>query len=585
MLVIYMILPTTKEELQKLNFNKPDIIIISGDTYIDSPFNGSAVIGNYLTKYGYKVAIIAQPDITGNDIARLGEPDLFWAVTAGAMDSLVANYTATGKFRNDDDLTPGGINNKRPDRASMVYTNLIRKHFKNTKPIILGGVEASLRRITHFDLKDNKLRRSVLFDAKADILVYGMGEKTILELANSFKNNLDYKDIKGLCYISNTIKEDYLELPSYETCIASKDEFIKMFDLFYNNQDRGLYQQHDLRFLIHNQQQDTLTQNELDEIADMDFSREVHPYYLKFGDVKAQETIKFSVISHRGCCGECNFCAISVHQGKSVISRSEQSILNEIGKLTTFGDFKGYISDVGGPTGNMYKISCKLNGVVGKCKNKKCLYPQICENLEFSHNLQIELLDKIKQNGKIKKVFVSSGIRHDLIVGDKIYGEQYLQYISENNISGQLKIAPEHISDNVLESMNKPKQDSLIQFMKMFNEINKNLNQYLTCYFMVAHPVCSIGDTKDLLTFIKKHLKFLPEQIQVFTPTPSTHSTLMYYTEKDLLNNDIFVEKDRNARMKQKLTITQNFNKRNFDKHSFVKRENRKHFSGFRTRI
>lgn len=581
----YMRLPTTKEELLKLNWDKPDIIIISGDTYIDSPFNGSAVIGNYLAKYGYKVAIIAQPDITDNDIARLGEPNLFWAVTAGAMDSLVANYTATGKFRNEDDLTPGGINNKRPDRASMVYTNLIRKYFKNTKPIVLGGVEASLRRAVHFDLKDNKLRRSVLFDAKADILVYGMGEKTILQLANNLKNNLDYKDIKGLCYISNTKIEDYLELPSYETCITSKDEFIKMFDLFYNNQDKGLYQKHDLRFLIHNHQQDVLTQNELDEIADMDFTREVHPYYLKLGAVKAQETIKFSVISHRGCCGECNFCAIAVHQGKSVISRSEKSILNEIERLTTFADFKGYISDVGGPTGNLYKISCKLNGVVGKCKDKKCLYPQICENLEFSHNLQIELLDKIKQNEKIKKVFVSSGIRHDLIVNDNLYGEQYLKNISENNISGQLKIAPEHISDNVLDAMNKPKQDSLIQFMQMFNEINKNLDQYLTCYFMVAHPGCSLEDTKALLSFIKKYLKFLPEQIQVFTPTPSTYSTLMYYTEKDLQNNDIFVEKDRNARMKQKLTITQNFDRRNFDKRRFTKRDNKKHYSSYRTKI
>lgn len=556
-----MFLPTTKEEVNKLNWDKPDIILISGDVYIDSPFNGSAVIGNWLTIHGFKVAIIAQPDINTSDIARLGEPALYWAVSAGAMDSLVANYTATEKFRNEDDLTPGGINNRRPDRACMVYTNLIRRHFKNTKPIVLGGIEASLRRVVHYDIKDKKLRRSLLFDAKADILAYGMAEQTMLELSYALRENKDYRDIKGLCYISKEPKDGYIDIPSFEDCVLDKNLFREMFKTFYDNSayvnSKGLNQKHDTRYLIHNPPQDLLTQEELDKIYDMDFTREVHPYYAKQGNVKAQETIKFSVVSHRGCCGECNFCAIAVHQGKSVISRSKESIIREINKLTQKPDFKGYISDIGGPTGNMYKIGCKIHGITGKCKNKRCLYPTVCENVIFSHDKQIDLLSEVAKNNKIKKVFVSSGIRHDLIMADKQGGKKYLEYISNNNISGQLKIAPEHTSDNVLESMGKPKQNIFLEFMDEFKRINLPLNQFLTCYFMVDHPGCSIYDTEDLLLFINNNLKFRPEQVQVFTPTPSTFSTLMFYTEQDLNGNDIFVEKDRNARMKQKLIITQ----------------------------
>ena len=556
-----MFLPTTKEEIFKLGWQAPDIIIVSGDTYIDSPFNGSAVIGNYLTINGFKVAIIAQPDINSNEITRLGEPSLYWTVSAGAMDSLVANYTATGKFRNEDDLTPGGINNRRPNRACMVYTNLIRRYFKNTKPIVLGGIEASLRRVVHYDLKDKKLRRSLLFDAKADILVYGMAEKTMLELSLAIKNNQDFRDIKGLCYISKEPKTNYIDIASFEECIENPNSFREMFKTFYNNSaytnSKGLNQKHDKRYLIHNPPQDFLTQEELDTIYDMDFTREVHPYYAKQGKVKAQDTIKFSVVSHRGCCGECNFCAIAVHQGKSVISRSKKSIIKEINQLAQFADFKGYISDVGGPTGNMYKITCKVNDLVGKCKDKKCLYPKVCQNLVFSHNEQIDLLKEISKNKKIKKVFISSGIRHDLIIADSKDGINYLKYISKNNISGQLKIAPEHICDTVLDLMGKPKQSTFLDFMKDFKHINKPLNQFLTCYFMVAHPGCTLDNCKELVEFIKKNMAFSPEQVQVFTPTPSTFSTMMYYTKQDIDGNDIFVEKDRNARMKQKLEIIQ----------------------------
>ena len=585
-----MFLPTTKEEINKLNWDKPDIILISGDVYIDSPFNGTAVIGNWLTLHGFKVAVISQPDTNNDDITRLGEPSLYWAVSAGAMDSLVANYTATEKFRNEDDLTPGGINNKRPDRACMVYTNLIRRYFKNTKPIVLGGIEASLRRVVHYDIKDKKLRRSLLFDAKADILAYGMAEKTMLELAYALRDNKDYHDIKGLCYISKVPREEYINIPSFEECVQDKALFREMFKAFYENSayvnSKGLNQKHDTRYLIHNPPQDLLTQEELDKVYDMNFTREVHPYYAKKGNVKAQETIKFSVVSHRGCCGECNFCAIAVHQGKSVISRSKESILKEVNMLVQKPDFKGYIFDIGGPTGNMYKIACKVHGTTGKCKNKRCLYPSVCENIVFSHDKQIDLLSEAAKNSKIKKVFVSSGIRHDLIMADKQNGKKYLEYLSKNNISGQLKIAPEHTSDNVLEMMGKPKQTVFLDFMNEFKRINQPLNQFLTCYFMVDHPGCSLYDCEDLLLFINQNLKFRPEQVQVFTPTPSTFSTLMYYTEQDLNGNDIFVEKDRNARMKQKLIITQPLSGHNSDGFHSKKKFNskRSYYTRFKKR-
>ncbi|MDR0822580.1 MAG: YgiQ family radical SAM protein, partial [Endomicrobium sp.] len=455
-----MFLPTTKEEMQKLGWDKPDIILISGDTYIDSPFIGAAVIGSFLYSKGFKTAIIAQPDIKNDDIARLGEPNLFWGVTAGAMDSFVSNWTALNKFRNDDDLTPGGINNRRPDRASMVYTNLIRRYFKNTKPIVLGGVEASLRRIAHYDFKDNALRRSILFDAKADILIYGMGEKTTWELAQALQKcgereqNETWKNIKGLCYISKEPKEDALEIAPFEKCLENKDNFFEAFNVFYKNciseDEKVLMQKHNDRYLIHNPKQPILKQEELDEIYDLPYTREVHPFYAKFGKVKAQDTIKFSITSHRGCFGECNFCSIAVHQGKVVVSRSEKSIIKEAQSITQLKDFKGYISDVGGPTANMLYAYCKVNGNAG-CDKRRCLFPQECSNLIYGHDKQMEILKKIAAIDNVKKVFISSGIRYDMICSDKENGQTYLETISQNHISGQMKIAPEHFNDRVLE--------------------------------------------------------------------------------------------------------------------------------------
>jgi len=555
-----MFLPTTREEMKKLSWGRLDVIIVTGDTYIDSPYIGAAVIGKVLHAAGYKVGIIAQPDTESEkDITRLGEPALFWGVTAGSVDSMVANYTALKKRRRKDDFTPGGKNSKRPDRATIVYSNLIRKYFKNTKPIVLGGIEASLRRIAHYDYWDDKIRRAILFDAKADISVYGMGEKSVLKLARNLKTGKDWKDIRGICYISPHPKEEYTMLPSYQEVKGDKKKFISMFHVFYLNNDpliaKGLCQQQDSRYLIQNPPGYPLVQKELDKVHDLPYEREVHPYYKKEGEVKALETIKFSITTHRGCYGECNFCSITVHQGKVIQGRSEKSILREAKLLTKLGDFKGYILDVGGPTANMYEIECQKKLKSGSCPDKRCLYPQICPNLKINHKRQMEILKKIRQIEGIKKVFVASGIRYDMLLGDQNYGEKYLRELIKYHISGQLKIAPEHTESNVLEKMGKPDQRYLKRFRDKFLQINKEQKkkQFLTYYLIAAHPGCREEDMYRLKEYTSKELKLNPEQVQVFTPTPSIYSTLMYYTEIDpFTGKAIYVEKNLKKKGRQK---------------------------------
>ncbi len=558
-----MFLPTTREEMKELSWEKLDVIIVTGDTYIDSPYIGAAVIGKVLHSAGYKVGIIAQPDIEGGkDITRLGEPALFWGVTAGSVDSMVANYTALKKRRRKDDFTPGGKNTKRPDRATIVYSNLIRKYFKNTKPIVLGGIEASLRRIAHYDYWDDKIRRAILFDAKADILVYGMGEKSILKLARNLKTSEDWKDIRGISYISSHPREEYTILPSYQEVKEDKKKFIAMFHTFYRNNDaltaRGLCQQQDSRYLIQNPPSYPLAQKELDEIHDLPYEREVHPYYKKEGEVEALKTIKFSITTHRGCYGECNFCSITVHQGKVIQGRSEKSILREAKLLTKLEDFKGYILDVGGPTANMYGIECQKKLKSGSCTDKRCLYPQFCPSLKINHKKQMEILKQIRWIEGVKKVFVASGIRYDMLLGDQKYGEKYLRELVKYHISGQLKIAPEHTEINILEKMGKPDQGYLKRFRDKFLQLNKEQKktQFLTYYLIAAHPGCREGDMYRLKEYTSKELKLNPEQVQIFTPTPSTYSTLMYYTERDpFTGKAIYVEKNLRKKERQKKIV------------------------------
>lgn len=560
-----MFLPTTREEMKKLSWDRPDVIIVTGDTYIDSPYIGAAVIGRVLQAAGCKVGIIAQPNAESEiDISRLGEPALFWGVTAGSVDSMVANYTALKKRRRKDDFTPGGKNTKRPDRATIVYSNLIRKYFKNTKPIVLGGIEASLRRIAHYDYWNAKVRRAILFDAKADILVYGMGEKSVLKLARNLKTGKDWKDIRGICYISPHLKEEYTILPSYQEVKGDKKKFISMFHTFYINNDpltaKGLCQQQDSRYLIQNPPSFPLTQKELDKIHDLPYEREVHPYYKKEGEVKALETIKFSITTHRGCYGECNFCSITIHQGKVIQGRSENSILKEAKLLTRLKDFKGYILDVGGPTANMYGIECQKKLKSGSCPDKRCLYPQICSSLKINHKKQIEILNKIRQIEGVKKVFIASGIRYDMLLGDQKYGEKYLRELIKHHISGQLKIAPEHTENNVLEKMGKSDRGYLKKFRNKFSQINKEQKkkQFLTYYLIAAHPGCREEDMYRLKEYTSKELKLNPEQVQVFTPTPSTYSTLMYYTEIDpFTGKAIYVEKNLKKKGRQKRIVVE----------------------------
>jgi len=555
-----MILPTTASELKKLKWDKLDIILVTGDSYIDSPYIGVAVIGRILSHAGYRVGIIAQPDVKSDvDIRRLGEPALFWGITGGCMDSMVANYTATKKKRLADDLTAGGKNNRRPDRAVVVYANLIRQYFKNTKPLVLGGVEASLRRVAHYDYWSDAIRRSILFDARADILVYGMAEKAILELAQKLTSGEDTKNIRGTCYIDSTPVPEYVELPSYEKVVADKKAFIQMFNTFYRNNDPltacGLFQTHGPRYLIHNPPQPHLTVEELDKIYALDFTRDVHPYYSVQGKVKAMDTIKFSLTAHRGCYGECNFCSIGLHEGRTVISRSEQSIINEARQIAALPDFRGYILDVGGSTANMYGIDCPRKKSRGACENKRCLYPQVCASLKPDHGCQINLLKSLRKIKGVKKVFVASGIRYDLLAADKKHCDAYMQELVCHHISGQLKVAPEHTSPGVLRLMGKPQTKSLTSFKQLFDKMGKTSGQkqFLTYYFIAAHPGCSEDDMRLLKSFATKELKINPRQVQIFTPLPSTYSALMYYTGIDpVTGKKIFVEKSNTKKQRQK---------------------------------
>lgn len=554
-------LPTTKEEMNKLGWDSLDVLLISGDTYLDTSYNGSALVGKWLVKHGFRVGIIAQPEIDSPvDITRLGEPNLFFAISGGCVDSMVANYTATKKRRQQDDFTPGGINNKRPDRAVLVYSNMIRRFFKGTdKKIVISGIESSLRRITHYDYWTNKLRKPILFDAKADILSYGMGEMSMLQLARALKNGEDWKNIRGLCYISKEDKEEYLKLPSHQECLDSKDIFTEAFHNFYLNCDpitaKGLVQKCDDRYMIQNPPSLTYSEKEMDEIYSMEFVRDVHPYYKQMGAVKALDTIKYSVTTHRGCYGECNFCAIAIHQGRTVMSRSQDSIINEVKEISNIPKFHGNIADVGGPTANMYGVECKKKLKLGSCPDRRCLYPKKCPALIINHNAQIELLKKLKTIPKIKKIFIASGIRYDMILDDNKCGQAYLKELVKDHISGQMKIAPEHTEDSILSLMGKDGKSCLNEFKNRFYKLNEELGkkQFLTYYLIAAHPGCREKEMMDLKKYASKELRVNPEQVQIFTPTPSTYSTLMYYIEKDpFTGKKLFVEKDNGRKQKQK---------------------------------
>ena len=558
-------LPTTPEELRERGWDALDVILVSGDSYIDSPFIGTAVIGRVLEQAGFRVGVIAQPDMSSEaDITRLGEPRLFWGVTGGSIDSMVANYTASKRKRRSDDYTPGGLNTRRPDRAVIAYANLIRRAFKNTRPIVLGGIEASLRRAAHYDFWTDSLRRSILFDAKADYLLYGMAEQSVVALAHALRDGAGAEQVRGLCYIAKEPPADYLELASYETVAADKLAFIEMFHRFYLNSDpisaKGLFQRHGTRCLVQNPPAPYATTAEMDSVHALPFRRDQHPHYERQGAVKALETIRFSLSTHRGCYGECNFCSIAVHEGRTVRWRSADSIAAEAETLTHLPGFKGYIQDVGGPSANMYGFECRKKLKLGACEDKRCLYPTVCPALKPNHAAQINLLRRLRGIPGVKKAFVASGIRYDMVLADSANGKAYLREIVDHHVSGQLKVAPEHSEDTVLARMGKPGKGELVRFKQMFDSLSaeSGKEQYLTYYLIAAYPGCTDADMRQLKEFAGQALRISPEQVQIFIPLPSTYSAVMYYTGLDPFTlQPLFVEKDAARRERQKDIVTE----------------------------
>lgn len=557
-----MFLPTTPEEVRARGWDGLDIILVSGDTYTDNAYNGTALIGHWLVDHGLRVGIIAQPDVSsGDDISRLGQPELFWSVSAGCVDSMVANYTPTRKFRKEDDFTPGGVNNRRPDRATIAYTNLIKRHIKG-RPVFLAGIEASLRRIAHYDFWSDSVRRSVLFDAKADGIVYGMTELATLELADRIRRGEWWGNVRGMCYSSASVQDGFVEMPSFEACKDDRFAFMDAFRIFSGNSDpvtaKGLAQRHGDRYLIQNPPQRPLTTEELDALYGSDFEDAVHPYYARQGHVRAMDTISNSITTHRGCYGDCSFCSIALHQGTTVVSRSEESILREARRIASRPGFNGVIKDVGGPTANMYGIECPRKVRSGRCTDRRCLGSKPCPSLPIDHSIQTTLLGELSSIPGVRRVFVNSGIRYDMIVADKAHGQEYLDAIVADHVSGQMKVAPEHVCDDVLRLMGKPGRRTLEEFRSMFAESLSRCGkeEYLTYYFMAAHPGCTEDHMRELAAYCRGTLRIHPEQVQVFTPTPSSYSTAMYRTSKDSRGRDVRVERSIQKRQRQKEIVT-----------------------------
>lgn len=535
-------LPISKEDMKEAGIEQLDFVYICGDAYVDHPSFGHAIISRVLEAHGYKVGIIAQPDWKDSaSINRLGEPRLGFLVSAGNMDSMVNHYSVSKKRRTTDAFTPGGVMGKRPDYATIVYCNLIRQTYKH-KPIIIGGIEASLRRLSHYDYWSNKLKRSILLDSGADLISYGMGEHSIVEIADALDSGLDIKDIT---FIDGTVYKtrdresiyDAIELPHFEALKADKLEYAKSFYVQYSNTDpfsgKRLFETYDEKlFVVQNPPAKPLTQSEMDSVYALPYMRDYHPSYKELGGVPAIEEVKFSLISNRGCYGGCSFCALTFHQGRIIQTRSHESILAEANKIIWDPDFKGYIHDVGGPTANFRAPACDKQMTKGACPHKQCLFPKPCQNLKVDHSDYLKLLRKLRELPNVKKVFIRSGIRFDYLIYDN--DRTFLRELCEHHVSGQLKVAPEHISDAVLEKMGKPSVDVYNRFVKAYKDMNEKIGkkQYLVPYLMSSHPGSTLKEAVELAEFLRD-LGYMPEQVQDFYPTPSTISTCMYYTGVD----------------------------------------------------
>ena len=558
-------LPMTMEEVRELGIKQLDFIYVTGDAYVDHPSFGHAIITRLLQAHGYHVGIIAQPDWKQDDsIAVLGTPRLGFLVSYGNMDSMVNHYYVSKKHRETDAYTPGGVPYKRPDHATVVYSNLIRRSFKNI-PIIIGGIEASLRRMAHYDYWSDAFKRSILLDSQADLISYGMGEKSIIEIADALNSGLSVKDlsfIAGTVYKTKDISGlyDYELLPSYDAMTADKLQYAKSFKIQYDNTDpfngktlvepypNGVY-------IVQNVPSKPLSVQEMDDVYALPYQRTYHPSYEAQGGVPAISEIKFSLISNRGCFGGCNFCALTFHQGRTIQVRSHESILAEANSIVQDPDFKGYIHDVGGPTANFRQPSCQKQMQAGVCKHRQCLCPKPCPNLEVDHSDYLSLLRKLRALPNVKKVFVRSGIRFDYLMLDQ--DDTFFRELVEHHISGQLKVAPEHICNAVLSKMGKPENAVYEAFTEKYHQLNQKLgkNQFLVPYLMSSHPGSTLREAVALAEYLRK-TGYMPEQVQDFYPTPSTMSTVMYYTGVDPVTmKPVYVCKNPHEKAMQRALI------------------------------
>lgn len=534
-------LPVTKEEMLKRGWDRPDFVYVCGDAYVDHSSFGAAIICRVLESHGYKVCMIAQPDWhSTDDFKRFGEPRLAFLVSAGNIDSMVNHYTVAKKRRSKDAYSPGGKAGLRPDRATIVYCNKIREAYKNAA-IIIGGIEASLRRLSHYDYWDNKVRRSILLDSGADLLLYGMGEHQIIEMADALDSGLPVSELtflRGTVYKTRDRERigDCIWLPNYTETASDKNKYAESYMIQYGNTDfvtaKTLAEEYREGIVVQNPPSPPLTEEELDRVYSLPYMRTYHPMYESMGGIPAIEEIKFSLSANRGCFGSCNFCAITFHQGRIVTARSDKSLVEEAVLMTEEKDFKGYIHDVGGPTANFMQPACKKQLKAGACKDRQCLFPEKCPNLIVDHKRYLRVLRKLRNIPKVKKVFIRSGLRYDYLIYDK--DESFFNELCKYHISGQLRIAPEHVSDRVLEKMGKPKKEVYDRFVKKFDEINRKcgLDQYCIPYLMSSHPGSDLKAAVELAEYLRD-TGHMPEQVQDFYPTPGTMSTCMYYTEID----------------------------------------------------
>jgi uncharacterized radical SAM protein YgiQ len=550
MVDIKSFLPTTRKETELRGWDYVDVVLISGDAYIDHPSFGIAIMGRIIEREGFRVAVIAQPNWRDDlrDFKKFGKPRLFFGITSGSMDSMVNHYTAAKRLRSTDAYTPGNVAGFRPDYATTVYAQIVRKLYPDTL-IVLGGIEASMRRFVHYDYWANRLFPPVLCDSKADLLVYGMGEKPVRSILEVFTEKEDvspedFHHIDQVAYLTGDDKfkeERHVVLNSYETCLRAKEKFADNFATIEKESNkthaRMIVQPVEDRFLIVNPPAKPMSEQELDAVYDLPFTRLPHPKYGKRGDIPAFVMINASVNIHRGCFGGCSFCTISAHQGKFIVSRSEKSILKEIKAITTMPCFKGHITDLGGPSANMYKMKGIKKEHCQACVKPSCIFPDICNNLDFNHQPLIDLYRKAAQTAGVKKISIGSGIRYDLLTGrnqrqsQHFHLNEYMDILIRNHVSGRLKVAPEHTEEHVLKSMRKPSFSVFMEFKKRFDSINlkHNLNQQLIPYFISSHPACTLADMQLLSEKIKR-LQYYPEQVQDFTPTPMTLSSTIFYT-------------------------------------------------------